>query len=258
MISGPRRRSGTGRKAGSVDGHHCRWRRLEGETSACAGSPRAAPSGSRASALATIGGNLRDHGVGPATTLRIKTASTRQFVLEQYTRASRVRLCLRKFAPTRRGGSAVPPRSWGNPEASVFPHVIRERMRASLLALLLACLAIAIRILVPSGYMLVPGAQAGAAMIAPCTGVSAPSVQAHPGHATVHQPAHDGRKPAKPAPDHACVFSGFHAGAAVEPIVFVATMAWTTMQPALERTAQTPAYRVGVIRPPPTGPPGSA
>lgn len=134
---------------------------------------------------------------------------------------------------------------------------IGKRIRASLLALLLAGLAIAVRIVVPPGYMAAPSAQAGIAAIMPCPSVAAPVAHDHLGHGGAPEPAREERPPKDPPSDHICVFASLHAVAVSEPTGPGVTTAWTTATPVIWRATPVRADRMAAAPPPSTGPPGT-
>jgi hypothetical protein len=120
-------------------------------------------------------------------------------------------------------------------------------------------MAIAVRVLIPQGFMVVAGEHPGAVAIALCADQGV--VQASAGH------HHDEARDASPAPGDAddgfdgkapCAFAGLHAFAAVEPAGFAALEAWpATARPVALSTRAAPS-RALATRPPSTGPPGRA
>jgi len=122
-----------------------------------------------------------------------------------------------------------------------------------LTVVLLAC-ALAMRMLVPSGFMLTPAADGALPMITVCTGQGAMTM---PMPADMHHAAPDDGAPHQDkAPDHPCAFAA--ASAAVDLAAL-----WHPVAPAPADAAAPPSFHafirpgLGLAAPPPpkTGPP---
>lgn len=124
-------------------------------------------------------------------------------------------------------------------------------------ALALAFLAVALRVLVPGGYMIAaPGEAAGVPIIL-CTerGVETVLLGADARLADPSSGSQDDHS-GKPAPDHPCAFAGLGAALAPADVLTVGLAAWTH---AADGPAFPPEIRPGrgMAAPPPpqTGPP---
>lgn len=121
---------------------------------------------------------------------------------------------------------------------------------------MLACMALAVRAVVPQGYMIAPSASSGAVSIVLCEERSAPprGAESH-----LHDDGHAGDAPAGAADqesEHPCIFSGFSAAAALEAPTLVAAADWREVDLVLGFAAKVAPGR-GIAAPPPpsTGPP---
>ncbi len=132
-----------------------------------------------------------------------------------------------------------------------------RRVWASAVALVLACMAIALRVLVPQGYMVAPNAQPGTFPIVLCTSQGAETLY-------IDEAGHVVRSPSKGPADHSgdqkgeypCAFSGLGAAFAAEAPMLVATAGWRWFrQPIFIEPQTTPGRGLAAPPPPPTGPP---
>lgn len=129
--------------------------------------------------------------------------------------------------------------------------------RASAFALLLACMAIALRVFVPQGFMVTPDAQAGSFPIVLCTpqGVQTINIDAtgHVAHSPSKAPADH---PGGHKTDHPCAFSGFGGAYVAESPMLVTAAIWRWARPFIVFELQmTPGRGLAAPPPPPTGPP---
>ena len=129
--------------------------------------------------------------------------------------------------------------------------------RVSAFALMLACMAIALRVLIPQGYMAAPAASSGSLPIMLCTaqGVRAVSIDAA-GH-IVDAPAEAPGDPAGgPPTDPHCAFSGLGVAFMAEAPALIAMAVWRPAHAAIILAPQTtPGRGLAAPPPPPTGPP---
>jgi len=130
-------------------------------------------------------------------------------------------------------------------------HTSRYR---GLAVVLLVC-ALAMRMLVPSGFMIAPGAHGAILVLCPGQGATPAAVPHHmamPGHdVTKHGGDHQGK-----TADHPCAFAS--AGAAADLVSMVHPAAPTTradFAPALFGVSAQPGLGLAAPPPPKTGPP---
>ncbi|MDO8323661.1 MAG: hypothetical protein Q7T23_12050 [Phenylobacterium sp.] len=129
--------------------------------------------------------------------------------------------------------------------------------KASAFALMLACMAIALRVFIPQGYMLAPGADSGSVPIVLCTPQGARTVSIDAAGHIVDSPTKTPTDPSgSPAADHPCAFSGSGVAFAAEPpmLVVLAGLRWVHVSVAVE-SQTTPGRGLAAPPPPPTGPP---
>lgn len=129
--------------------------------------------------------------------------------------------------------------------------------RVSAFTLMLACMAIALRVLIPQGYMVAPSAPSGSVPIMLCTaqGVRTVNIDAtgHIVDAPAEAPADSNGGP--PSDGH-CAFSGLGAAFMAEAPRLIALAVWRPANVAIILAPQTtPGRGLAAPPPPPTGPP---
>jgi len=130
------------------------------------------------------------------------------------------------------------------------------RMQARLGALLSVC-AIAVRVLIPAGYMVAPTpGQDGVPAIVICTAQGAKAVSVYGGSAVQNDQGAPKPADGKASPDHGCVFAGAFTPLPVPGLTLVRAEGFAvTSQIDLTVAHQRPG--LGLAAPPPfkTGPP---
>lgn len=129
--------------------------------------------------------------------------------------------------------------------------------RASALALMLACMVMALRVFIPQGYMLAPGAVSGSVPIMLCTPQGARIVNIDAAGHVLDSPAETPNDSSgSPAADHPCAFSGSGVAFVAEApmLVALAGLRWVHASVAVEPQT-TPGRGLAAPPPPPTGPP---
>lgn len=132
-----------------------------------------------------------------------------------------------------------------------------KNCRASAFALFLACMAIAVRVFVPQGYMVAPDAHSGSFPIVLCTSQGAQTINIDATGHLIRSPSKTpSDHPGGQKSDHPCAFSGFGVAYAAETPVLVAMADWRWIDQAIGVEAQTtPGRGLAAPPPPPTGPP---
>ncbi len=129
--------------------------------------------------------------------------------------------------------------------------------RAPAFAVLLACVAIALRVLIPQGYMVAASPQAGSFPIVLCTSQGARTINFEaagysaqlPSDAPVEHP--DDQKS-----DLSCAFSVFNAGVAAEAPILAVMVDWRWARRSIPVAPHiTPGRGLAAPPPPSTGPP---
>ncbi|OYW28256.1 MAG: hypothetical protein B7Z44_09065 [Caulobacter sp. 12-67-6] len=143
------------------------------------------------------------------------------------------------------------------PVSDAMPGLSKRGVRAPAFAVLLACVAIALRVLIPQGYMVAASPQAGSFPIVLCTSQGARTINSEaagygaqrPSDAPVEHP--DDQKS-----DPSCAFSVFNAGVAAEAPLLAVMVDWRWARRPIPVAPQTTPGR-GLAAPPPpsTGPP---
>lgn len=134
-------------------------------------------------------------------------------------------------------------------------------MKAPVLGLVLMAIAIAMRVLIPQGFMPTEGASAGHVVLALCAdqgvGGSPGLLAAHHdagGDATDPKPGH----PSPGVPENPqCAFAGWQAAPAPEPTAPATTTVWRAVEPAGSAEPAGP-ITIAAAKPPATGPPARA
>lgn len=129
--------------------------------------------------------------------------------------------------------------------------------RAPALALVLACLAIVLRVIVPQGYMVAPTAQSGSFPIVLCTPQGAQTVEVDSEGRIVRSSSKaPADHPGNQKGDHPCAFAGFGGAFAAQAPMLVAAAGWRWVHQTLVLEPQTtPGRGLAAPPPPPTGPP---
>ena len=130
-------------------------------------------------------------------------------------------------------------------------------LRTPAIALVLACMAIALRVFVPHGYMVATTAPSGTIPIVLCTSQGAQTVIIdEAGQVVSPQPHAPIDQPGDQRGDSPCAFSGFGGAFAAQVPMLFATAHWTWIRQSIVVEPQTTPGR-GLAAPPPpaTGPP---
>ena len=128
-----------------------------------------------------------------------------------------------------------------------------DKGRFSRLAMTLAMLAVVIRVLVPAGFMVAPGSEAGGSRIVICSGQGAVEVLVDEAGHRIKAPANHGQDKAG---DHACAFASVAtASLSPEQLLLSAPAAYVDLVTTPKFLAQRPGLGLAAPPPPKTGPP---
>lgn len=141
--------------------------------------------------------------------------------------------------------------------AAVMSGSSTSGVRASAFALVLVCMAMAMRVLIPQGYMVAPNSLSGSFPIVLCTSQGPQTVNLGETDPVVRSPSDVPADDSGGQPrEHPCAFSGLGGDLAVEVQMIVALADWDWVrQSILFETRATPGRGLAAPPPPSTGPP---
>lgn len=124
-------------------------------------------------------------------------------------------------------------------------------------AVLLACVAITLRVLIPQGYMVAASPQAGSFPIVLCTSQGARTVNYEAASYSPQRPPDaPAEHPDDQKSDQSCAFSVFNVGVAAEAPILAVIVDWRWARRSISVAAHTtPGCGLAAPPPPSTGPP---